>query len=112
MVNFVEILKTKLSRAGKLRRALLQEGLDAFFEITRSSSLALRLTFEIQLLLVRVMRALPIKPPNQAERDSRAIGQFARHLERFRHQVRIVEDPRNETPFESLFRRQLFPEQR
>src|SRR5579862_1649426 len=94
----------------ELRGTFLQKGAHAFAEVCGAAGLALHLTLEVQLLFISVVGALPIEPPNQAERDGRSAREVARKLLRFANQLRIVEHSVDEAPLEGLLGRQLLTE--
>ena len=52
-------------------RTLFKKSSDAFAKIFRVAGLALQAAFEIELLLVRIIRAFPVKPANEPERHIR-----------------------------------------
>src|SRR6266851_8694468 len=109
---FAESGASVKSLALELRRAPFEKGAHALSEISRSAGFALHLALEIQLLFVGVAGALPIKPPDQAQRDGRPVCQIARKVFRLVHQLRIVHDAINEAPLQRHLGGQSLAQQR
>src|SRR5260370_31691221 len=95
---FAETGASVKSIALEFRGALFEKGAHALSEISRIAGFALHLALEIQLLFVGVAGALPIKQPDQTQRDGRPVRQIARKDFRLVHQLRIVNDAIDEAP--------------
>src|SRR6185437_7501492 len=74
------------SLALELCRALFQEGGDALLEIRRGARSALRLEFQVELVLERIVGRVPIKFSDQRQRHRRPVGKLMRELHGFFHQ--------------------------
>src|SRR5260370_21442092 len=103
---FAESGASVKSLALELRRALFEKGAHALSEISRLAGFALHLALEIQLLFVGVAGALPIKPPDQTQRDGRPVRQITRKVLRLVHQLRLVNDAIDDAPFKRHLARQ------
>src|SRR5579862_1706290 len=74
-INALRIAKVGLliiSLAFEFCRTFFQERAHAFIEIRGAAGLALHLPFEVELLLVGVLVAVPVELANQAERNGGA----------------------------------------
>ncbi len=87
----------------EFRGTPLQECAHAFGEVRRVAGFALHLTFEVQLLFISVVGALPVQPPNQAERDGWPVRETM-PVSGLAYQICIVEDAVDEAPFRALCR--------
>ena len=72
----------------------------------------LRFEFEVELILERIVRAVPVQLADQRQRDGRAVGELMGELHGLFHQRRVVIDPVDQAPFQRLLGRQPFAQQR
>ena len=99
-------------RADEFSGSLLQECRHALAEILRGAGDVLRAAFEIELLLVGILRAFPVQATDEAKRDGRTIGEVVRQPKRLRHQRLVIEDAIDEAPGERDLGWQALAEER
>src|SRR5260370_37971549 len=87
------------SFALEFRRPFLEEGGDALLKIFRRTGHALHLLLEIELILKRVVRALPVQSSDQRQRDGWSISQFTRKFHGLVLQRRVDIDAIEQTTF-------------
>src|SRR5947208_1790191 len=100
------------SLAPELRRPLLEERRHALAEIFGRARALLALRLGVELLLVRVVLAVPVQAADQRQRNGRPVGKLVRQLLRLGRKLSVVEDAGDEAPLQRLLGRQPLAEHR
>src|SRR5579872_3722924 len=96
----------------ELGRALLEECRNTLAEIFRRAGALLALRFGVELLLERVVLAVPVQAADQRQRDRGTVGELMREFLGLGGELCIVEHARDEAPLQRLLGRQSFAEHR